>query len=97
MWLSQWRSRRPLIPVPALVDSAATKPALIQRCGLGDVYDFARAHPVVSDGSLGSEAENARFALIGEADRKALREYGGAGEPPPPTSTTAKAGSLSIP
>ena len=35
---------------------------------------------VVSVGSLGSEAAIARFALIGEADRKALREYGGVGE-----------------
>ena len=71
-----------LIPAPALVDSAATKEALIQRCGLGEVYDFARALDavVVSVGSLGSEAAIARFALIGEADRKALREYGGVGE-----------------
>ena len=71
-----------LIPAPALVDSAATKEALIERCGLGEVYDFARALDavVVSVGSLGSEAAIARFALIGEADRKALREYGGVGE-----------------
>jgi DNA-binding transcriptional regulator LsrR (DeoR family) len=48
------------------------------RRGLGEVYDFAQA--VVSVGSLGSEAAIARFALIGEADRKALREYGGVGE-----------------
>jgi DNA-binding transcriptional regulator LsrR (DeoR family) len=82
VWLSQWRSRRPLIPAPALVDSAATKEALIQRCGLGEVYDFAQGLDavVVSVGSLGSEAAIARFALIGEADRKALREYGGVGE-----------------
>ena len=31
-----------LIPAPALVDSPATKTALIERCGLGGVYDFAR-------------------------------------------------------
>ena len=35
---------------------------------------------VVSVGSLGPEAAIARFALIGEADRKTLREYGGVGE-----------------
>ena len=71
-----------LIPAPALVDSAATKEALIQRCGLGEVYDFAEGLDavVVSVGSLGSEAAITRFALIGEADRKALREYGGVGE-----------------
>jgi DNA-binding transcriptional regulator LsrR (DeoR family) len=71
-----------LIPSPALVDSPATKAALIERCGLKSVYDFAQALDavVVSVGSLGSEAAIARYALIGEADRKALREYGGVGE-----------------
>ncbi len=71
-----------LIPSPALVDSPATKAALIERCGLKSVYDFAQALDavVVSVGSLGSEAAITRFALIGEADRKALHEYGGVGE-----------------
>ena len=71
-----------LIPSPALVDSPATKVALIERCGLKSVYDFAQALDavVVSVGSLGSEAAIARFALIGEADRKTLGEYGGVGE-----------------
>jgi DNA-binding transcriptional regulator LsrR (DeoR family) len=71
-----------LIPAPAVVDSSSTKAALIERCGLKAVYDFARALDavVVSVGSLGSDAAIARFALIGEADRKALSEYGGVGE-----------------
>ena len=71
-----------LIPSPALVDSPATKAALIERCGLKSVYDFAKALDavVVSAGSLGPEAAIARFALIGEADRKTLSEYGGVGE-----------------
>ena len=71
-----------LIPSPALVDSPATKAALIERCGLKSVYDFAQALDavVVSVGSLGSEAAITRFALIGETDRKALHEYGGVGE-----------------
>jgi DNA-binding transcriptional regulator LsrR (DeoR family) len=71
-----------LIPSPALVDSPATKEALIERCGLRHVYDFAQALDavVVSVGSLGPEAAIARFALIGEADRKTLGEYGGVGE-----------------
>src|SRR5271154_6961319 len=60
-----------LIPAPALVDSAATQAALIERCGLGEVYDFAQALDavVVSVGPLGSGAAGARVALIGEADR----------------------------
>ena len=52
------------------------------RMGLGAAYDFARSLDaiVVSVGSLGPEAAISRFALIGEADRKLLREYGGVGE-----------------
>ena len=71
-----------LIPAPALVDSPATKAALIERCGLGEVYDFARALDavVVSVGSLGPAATVSRFALIGEPERKLLSEYGGVGE-----------------
>jgi DNA-binding transcriptional regulator LsrR (DeoR family) len=71
-----------LIPSPALVDSPATKTALIERCGLGAVYDFALALDaiVVSVGSLGPEATIARFELIGEADRRVLTEFGAVGE-----------------
>src|SRR5271157_2816767 len=71
-----------LIPAPALVDSPATKAALIERCGLGAVYRFADALDavVVSVGTLEPEATVARFALIGDAERKALREYSGVGE-----------------
>ena len=71
-----------LIPSPCLVDSPATKAALIERCGLKSVYDFADALDavVVSVGSLGPEASIARYAVIGEADRKTLGEYGAVGE-----------------
>ncbi len=46
-----------LIPAPALVDSPATKSALIERCGLRAVYDFAQTLDavVVGVGSLGPE------------------------------------------
>src|SRR5208337_4798993 len=71
-----------LIPAPAVVDSAATKTALIERCGLGAVYDFARSLDavVLSVGSLGDEATFARFELVREAERRAMREMGGVGE-----------------
>jgi DNA-binding transcriptional regulator LsrR (DeoR family) len=71
-----------LIPSPALVDSPATKAALIERCGLKSVYDFAHALDavVLSVGSLGPEASIARYAVIGDADRKTLGEYGAVGE-----------------
>ena len=71
-----------LIPAPALVDSPATKTALIERCGLCSVYAFADALDavVVSVGSLGDAATIARFELIGEADRRLMRDNGGVGE-----------------
>ncbi|HXZ14447.1 MAG TPA: sugar-binding transcriptional regulator [Roseiarcus sp.] len=71
-----------LIPSPALVDSPATKIALIERCGLRAVYDFANALDavVVSVGSLGPESTIARYEVIGEADRRALHEVGAVGE-----------------
>ncbi len=71
-----------LIPAPALVDSPATKAALIERCGLRAVYDFAQTLDavVVGVGSLGPESTPSRFELIGEADRQVLREYGAVGE-----------------
>jgi DNA-binding transcriptional regulator LsrR (DeoR family) len=71
-----------LIPAPALVDCPATKASLIERCGLGAVYAFANVLDavVVSVGSLGDQATISRFELIGQADRRAMSEYGGVGE-----------------
>ena len=71
-----------LVPAPALVDSPATKEALIERCGLGAVYAFAGALDavVVSVGSLGGESTIARFELIGASDRRLMSEFGGVGE-----------------
>ena len=71
-----------LSPAPALVDSPATKAALIERCGLRSVYAFADALDavVVSVGSLCGAATIARYELIGEADLRAMREKGGVGE-----------------
>src|SRR5271165_1634531 len=71
-----------LIPAPALVDSPATKAALIDRCGLGSVYAFADGLDavVVSVGSLGDAATVSRFELIGEAERRMMGEHGGVGE-----------------
>jgi len=71
-----------LIPSPALVDSPATKAALIERCGLRAVYDFADALDaiVVSVGSLGPEATIARYEVYSERDRQNLTEFGAVGE-----------------
>jgi DNA-binding transcriptional regulator LsrR (DeoR family) len=71
-----------LIPAPALVDSPATRKALIEHCGLEEVYDFARRLDavVVSVGAIGAQSTIARFGLIDESERRDLDEYGVVGE-----------------
>ncbi|MGD0641881.1 MAG: sugar-binding transcriptional regulator [Roseiarcus sp.] len=71
-----------LIAAPALVDSPATRQALIERCGLKEVYDFAKRLDaiVVSVGALTSQSTVARFGLIGDSERRKLAEYGAVGE-----------------
>jgi DNA-binding transcriptional regulator LsrR (DeoR family) len=71
-----------LIPAPALVDSADTRRALIERCGLAEVYNLARRLDAVvfGVGSLDAESTIFRFGLVGDAERRRLREYGAVGE-----------------
>jgi DNA-binding transcriptional regulator LsrR (DeoR family) len=71
-----------LIPAPALVDGPATRQALIERCGLKAVYDFARRLDavVVSVGALSARSTLDRFGLIDEGERRRLGEYGAVGE-----------------
>ena len=55
-----------LLAAPAIVDSAATKRALIERCGLKEVFDFARSLDavVVSVGSLGPDSRTNFYGNI---------------------------------
>jgi DNA-binding transcriptional regulator LsrR (DeoR family) len=71
-----------LIPAPSLVDSAATRQALIERCGLAEVYQFARRLDavVLGVGALGADSTIARFGLVGEGERGRLSENGAVGE-----------------
>jgi DNA-binding transcriptional regulator LsrR (DeoR family) len=71
-----------LIPAPALVDSVETRRALIERCGLAEVYAFARRLDAVvfGVGTLDANSTVVRFGLIGDAERRRLREYGAVGE-----------------
>jgi DNA-binding transcriptional regulator LsrR (DeoR family) len=71
-----------LIPAPALVDSGETRQALIERCGLAEVYEFARRLDAVvfGVGALDADSTVVRFGLVGEAERRRLREYGAVGE-----------------
>lgn len=71
-----------LIAAPAIVDSAATKRTLIERCGLREVFDFANSLDavVVSVGSTVPDSTTNRFGLISAADQAALRAKGVVGD-----------------
>lgn len=70
-----------LIPAPALVDSVATKTTLIDRCGLRDVFDQARALDtiLVSVGTVQGESSLFDTGLASETDRAALVARGAIG------------------
>jgi DNA-binding transcriptional regulator LsrR (DeoR family) len=53
-----------LVAAPAIVDSAATKDALIERCGLGEVYAFSRSLDAIVVG-VGAITPSATINLLG--------------------------------
>jgi DNA-binding transcriptional regulator LsrR (DeoR family) len=71
-----------LLAAPALVDSPETKRALIERCGLREVFDFAQALDavVVSVGSLGLDSTTNFYGNFSVADQESLRELGTVGD-----------------
>ena len=71
-----------LIPAPALVDSVATKQALIERCGLAEIFELGRALDLVvmSVGSMAPESTSYRFGYFSEADRQSLIAAGAVGD-----------------
>jgi DNA-binding transcriptional regulator LsrR (DeoR family) len=71
-----------LIAAPALVDGVETKRALIERCGLKDILDFARALDVVVVGAGGMSADDTifRFGFVGERERRLLIAKGAVGD-----------------
>lgn len=71
-----------LLAAPAIVDSAATKRALIERCGLREVFDFSRSLDVVvvSVGSLARNSTTNFYNNVSLADRESLRERGAVGD-----------------
>jgi DNA-binding transcriptional regulator LsrR (DeoR family) len=71
-----------LIAAPALVDSVETKRALVERCGLKDILDFARSLDAIVVGAGGMSADNTifRFGFISERDRKSLIAKGAVGD-----------------
>lgn len=71
-----------LLAAPAIVDSTATKTALIDRCGLDVVMQMADDIDllVVSVGSIQRDATTFRTGYIGEARRQALKKAGAVGD-----------------
>lgn len=71
-----------LIPAPAVVDSPETKRALIERCGLGEIFELGRALDavVMSVGGMGADNTSYRFGYFSEADRRSLLAAGAVGD-----------------
>lgn len=71
-----------LIPTPAVVDSVETKVALIERCGLKEVFQLADTLDavLVSVGGIESATTFYRGGFLNNADREALAARGAVGD-----------------
>lgn len=71
-----------LIPAPAVVDSVETKVALVERCGLEEIFEMADALDAVllSIGGIASATTFYRGGFLKEADREALLVRGAVGD-----------------
>lgn len=71
-----------LIPAPAVVDSAETKHALLERCGLSAIFEMATKLDValLSVGGITNLTTSYRTGYITEADRRSLVEAGAVGD-----------------
>jgi DNA-binding transcriptional regulator LsrR (DeoR family) len=71
-----------LIPAPAVVDSAETKHALLERCGLSAIFEMATKLDValLSVGGITNLTTSYRTGYITEADRRSLIDAGAVGD-----------------
>jgi DNA-binding transcriptional regulator LsrR (DeoR family) len=71
-----------LIPTPAVVDSVATKRALVERCGLQEIFRLADDLDavLVSTGGIASATTFYRGGFLSEADRETLVARGAVGD-----------------
>ena len=71
-----------LIPTPAVVDSLETKTALVERCGLQEVFEMADTLDalLVSIGGIASATTFYRGGFLKEAEREALVARGAVGD-----------------
>jgi DNA-binding transcriptional regulator LsrR (DeoR family) len=71
-----------LLAAPAVVDSPETKKTLVERCGLSEVFEFAKTLDavVVSVGQIGVDSTASQYGAVSKADNAALRECGAVGD-----------------
>jgi deoxyribonucleoside regulator len=71
-----------LLTAPAVVDSAETKDALVNRCGLSTVFAHAEKMDMalLSVGTMSAQATSFKFGLLTEEDRASLLRKGAVGD-----------------
>ncbi len=71
-----------LVPAPALVDSPQTKHALLEHCGLDQIFQMAEHCDVaiVSAGGISTLTTSYRSGHLSETERLALRDAGAVGD-----------------
>jgi DNA-binding transcriptional regulator LsrR (DeoR family) len=71
-----------LLAAPAVVDSAASKRTLIERCGLKEVFDFSKSLDavVVSVGTTELNSTTDYYGIISQAELDQLRTRGAVGD-----------------
>lgn len=71
-----------LVPAPALVDSPATKHALLERCGLAEIFRMAERLDIVlvSVGSIETITTSYRTGHLSESERDTLIKAGAVGD-----------------
>jgi DNA-binding transcriptional regulator LsrR (DeoR family) len=71
-----------LMTAPLVVDSAATRQTLIERCGLGDIFELAKSLDAVVLGAAGMGADATAHVskFISNADRASLLKAGAVGD-----------------
>ena len=71
-----------LVPAPALVDSAETKHALLERCGINQIFELADNLDVafLSAGGIEGITTSYRLGHVAEADRQSLIAAGAVGD-----------------
>lgn len=71
-----------LVPAPALVDSSETKYALLERCGIAQIFEMADRLDLalLSAGGISTLTTSYRVGHVSEAERQSLKAAGAVGD-----------------